>query len=164
MTAGLATRSGSIINATLAYRLTPNLLVGYARETILGGGVGGYVGSSNEFVLRLDFADRAKKKHFRADYKSAMSYRKKSVTKTSISSKSAGGRNPQQVHKSQKKLAPYSPNKRYQGNNSSMSKRNKSSSNPKFKTSYNKHGTKKRMKKPGAFRNHKYNPVRKKRR
>jgi type IX secretion system PorP/SprF family membrane protein len=165
ITAGVATRSGSILNATLAYKLTKNLLIGYSREVILGS-VGGYTGSSNEFVLRLDFADRANKRNYRADYKSAMSYRKKSVTKVSISS-SYKTASPKQLHKTQKKLAPYSPSKRYQGGSKVTSgkvanARMKSSTSAKFKTSYNKFGSGKKKQGGGAYRNKKYNPVRKK--
>jgi type IX secretion system PorP/SprF family membrane protein len=50
LTAGVATRSGSILNATLAYKLTKNLLIGYSREVIMGS-VGGYTGSSNELPI-----------------------------------------------------------------------------------------------------------------
>jgi type IX secretion system PorP/SprF family membrane protein len=169
LTAGVATRSGSILNATLGYKLTKNLMVGYSREMIMGS-VGGYTGSSNEFVLRLDFADRANKKHFRADYKNAMNYRKKSVTNASLSSskKTVGSRSPQQAHKAQKKLAPYSPSKRYQNTKALAGKKTstkmKSSSSKKFSTSYNKYGSKKKKQGAGAFKKNKYNPVRKKKR
>jgi hypothetical protein len=169
LTAGVATRSGSILNATLGYKLTKNLMVGYSREMIMGS-VGGYTGSSNEFVLRLDFADRANKKQFRADYKNAMNYRKKSVTNASLSSskKTVGSRSPQQAHKAQKKLAPYSPSKRYQNTKALAGKKTstkmKSSSSKKFSTSYNKYGSKKKKQGAGAFKKNKYNPVRKKKR
>ncbi len=168
ITAGIATRSGKILNGTLAYKLTPKLLVGYSREIIMGS-VGGYTGSSNEFVLRLDFADRANKKNFRSDYKSAMTYRKKSVTNVSVSKagKTAGSRTPQQLHKAQKKLAPYSPNTRYQnarkkGSGKMANAKMKSSTGKKFKTNHNKYGTGKKKQGGGAFRKNKYNPVRKK--
>lgn len=68
LTAGVATRSGSILNATLGYKLTKSLMVGYSREIIMGS-IGGYTGSSNEFVVRLDFADRANEKNYGADNK-----------------------------------------------------------------------------------------------
>ncbi len=169
ITAGVATRSGSILNGTLAYKLTPNLLVGYSREIIMGS-VGGFTGSSNEFVMRLDFADRANKRNFRADYKSAMTYRKKSVTNQSLShSRSSASRSPQQLHKAQKKLAPYSPSTRYQNTKklSSSKKTNvktKSPASRKFKTSYNKYGTNKKKQGGGAFKKNKYNPVKRKKR
>ncbi len=166
LTAGVATRSGSILNATLGYKLSKNLMVGYSREMIMGS-VGGYTGTSNEFVLRVDFADRANQKHYRATYKSSMTYRKKSVTSATVSSankKSAGSHNPKELHKTQKKLAPYSPSKRYQSTKLNNAGKKKSTSaklsTSKFKTSYNKHGSKKKG--GGAFRNNKYNPVRKK--
>jgi len=169
LTAGVATRSGNILNATLGYKITKNLMVGYSRETIMGS-LGGYTGSSNEFVLRLDFADRANQKHFRADYKNAMSYRKKSVTNMSLSSskKTVGSRSPKQAHKAQKKLAPYSPSKRYQNTKrlsagKKISGKTKKTASKKFSTSYNKHGSKKKKQGAGAFKKNKYNPVRKKR-
>jgi len=138
--AGLATRSGDIFSATLGFNVTKNLLLGYSRETIMGS-VGGYMGASNEFVVRLDFANRSKKKHFREDYKDAISYRKKS-----ISGAGPGSRSPHELHKAQKHLAPYSPNKRYQDTK-------KLSGGRKTKPVSNK-------RKAGgkAFRNSKYNP------
>ena len=170
LTAGVATRSGSILSTTLGYKLTKNLMVGYSREMIMGS-LGGYTGSSNEFVLRVDFADRANKKQFRADYKSAMTYRKKSVTSASLSSskKAAGSRSPQQAHKAQKKLAPYSPSKRYQDTKKlsagkKISGKTKKSASKKFSTSYNKYGSKKKKQGGGVFKKNKYNPVRKKKR
>lgn len=170
LTAGVATRSGSILNATLGYKLSKNLMVGYSREMIMGS-VGGYTGSSNEFVLRVDFADRANQKHYRTDYKSAMTYRKKSVTSASLSNskKTVGSRSPQQAHKAQKKLAPYSPSKRYQNTKKlsagkKISGKTKKSASKKFSTSYNKYGSKKKKQGAGAFKKNKYNPVRKKKR
>lgn len=163
LTTGLATRSGSILSATLGYKITKNLLVGYSREMIMGS-IGGYTGSSNEFVLRLDFADRADKKMFRADYKSAMSYRKKSVTNNTYSSNKAASRNPSQLHKSQKKLAPYSPSRRYQDTKKLSTGKKISKPKSTYKGKKPKYGTKKRKKGGVAFRKNKYNPARKKRR
>jgi hypothetical protein len=111
--AGLATRSGNIVSATLGFNLTKTLLLGYSRETIMGGSMGGYIGASNEFVVRLDFANRSTKKHFSSDYKDAISYRKKSITRAGLTA-SVGSRSPHELRKAQRHLAPYSPNKRYQ--------------------------------------------------
>jgi type IX secretion system PorP/SprF family membrane protein len=142
ITAGVAMRSGSILNATLGYNITKAIMVGYSREMILGS-VGGYTGASNEFVLRLDFADRGAKQQFRSDYKSSLSYRKKSVTS---SRNRVGGRNPKQLHKSQKRVAAYSPNSRYQN----MSKLSAGKKTPYKKPSYNKSRKKPAYKKPNS--------------
>jgi hypothetical protein len=96
---------------SLAYRLSKYLLVGYSRENILGG-VGGFVGSSNEFTLRLDFNDQSYQQRFREDYKSSMAYRRKSIS----TGRSSGSSSPKQLAKAQKKVAAYSPNARFQNN------------------------------------------------
>jgi hypothetical protein len=57
ITAGAATRAGSVMNFTLAYRLSKYLLVGYSNE-IITSPVGGFTGMSNEFTLRYDFNDQ----------------------------------------------------------------------------------------------------------
>jgi len=67
-------------------------VVGYSRENILGA-VGGFVGSSNEFTLRYDFSDQTYKEKFKADYKSAISYRRKTLNSAS-SKKTPGGHSP----------------------------------------------------------------------
>ena len=113
ITAGAGARSGGVVNATLAYKITKTVTIGYTREMIMGS-VGGYIGASNEFVIRLDFANKAAKTSYRADYKSALSYRKKTLATNSARKKSAGGKNPKQLHKAQKRVAAYSPNSRYQ--------------------------------------------------
>lgn len=110
LTIGGAWRSGSVISGTVAARVGKYILVGYSYETILGS-VGGFVGSANEITLRYDFANESYKERFRADYKSAVSYRRKTV---SSSASRPGGKNSKQLHRKQKKLAPYSPNRRYQ--------------------------------------------------
>jgi type IX secretion system PorP/SprF family membrane protein len=109
ITLGASYRSGGIISATLAFRFSKYLMVGYSRETI-SGNIGGYVGSANEYTIRYDFNDESYKERFRSDYKSAISYRRKTMSSPGKS----GSRNPKQMHRSQKKLAPYSPNRRYQ--------------------------------------------------
>lgn len=108
--AGAAYRSGSIVGGTLGFRFSKNLMVGYSHEMILGN-VGGFVGSANEFTIRIDFKNESYKERFRDDYKSAMSYRRKTVSATMSRPASSS---PKQLHKKQKRYAAYSPNKRYQ--------------------------------------------------
>jgi type IX secretion system PorP/SprF family membrane protein len=110
ITIGASYRSGGIISGTLAFRFSKYLMVGYSRETI-SGNIGGYVGSANEYTIRYDFNDESYKERFRSDYKSAISYRRKTM---SGPAKKTGASSPKQMHKKQKKLAPYSPNRRYQ--------------------------------------------------
>lgn len=111
--AGTATSSpNNLINFTLGYHLSKYLLVGYSRETIMGG-VGGFVGSSNEITLRYDFAENSYKEKFNASYKSSLSYRRKTLN-TASSKRNAGGHTPKQLSKAQKRVAAFSPNNRYQ--------------------------------------------------
>lgn len=109
---GGAMRAGSVLNATVGYKLNKNLLVGYSREMITGN-VGGFVGSSSEFTLRLDFGRQATAKKFNSDYRSSLSYRRKTLNTTGVR-KTAGGRTPKQLNRAQKRVSAYSPNKRYQ--------------------------------------------------
>lgn len=110
ITLGGAMRSGNVVSATLGFRLSKFVMLGYSREMITGN-VGGFVGAANEFTLRFDFNDQSYKERFRSDYKSAVSYRRKTL---SGPTGKAGARNPKQIRRTQKKLAPFSPNKRYQ--------------------------------------------------
>jgi type IX secretion system PorP/SprF family membrane protein len=110
ITAGAAFRSKSVLSATLAFRLSEHLLLGYSREMITGN-VAGFVGAANEFTIRLDFRSNDYKKRFRADYTSSVAYRRKTL---SHSTAKTGARGPKQARKKQKKLAPFSPNNRYQ--------------------------------------------------
>ncbi len=110
ITAGVAMRSGKVLSATLAFRPSKYLMVGLSRESITSN-VGGFVGAAYEFTIRYDFNNESYKERFRSDYKSALSYRRKTL---SGPVGKVGGRSPQQLHRKQKKIAPYSPNKRYQ--------------------------------------------------
>lgn len=110
LTVGGAWRSGGVVAGTIAVRPSKYLQLGYSRE-IITGNVGGFVGAASEFTIRYDFNNESYKERFRADYKSAVSYRRKTV---GSSFSKAGGRGPKQLHRKQKKLAPYSPNRRYQ--------------------------------------------------
>ena len=112
ITAGAATRAGSVVNFTLAYRLSQYLLVGYSNEMITSP-VGGFVGTSNEFTIRYDFNDQNYQKKFRADYKQSLSYRRKTLNTSSVR-KTPGGHTPKQLAKAQKRVAAFSPNSRYQ--------------------------------------------------
>lgn len=126
-------KSGQIINTSLGFKITKNLMIGYSREMVMGN-VGGYVGAANEFVLRVDFNNKEvqQKKNFRADYKNSLTYRRKSLS--TAYGKSVGSKSPQQLKKKQKKYAPYSPNKRYQNVNKMGMKKKPSS---KSKTTFN---------------------------
>ena len=117
--AGAAMRRGSVFNATLGFKLSKYFMVGYSREMILNN-IGGFVGSANEITLRLDFNSQEYQEKFSSDYKSALSYRRKTLS----TSGRPGGNSPKKLHKKQKKLAPYSPNKRYQ-NIKKLSTKNK---------------------------------------
>ena len=118
--AGAAMRNGAVFSGTVAFKLTKALLVGYSREMILGS-VGGFTGSSNEFTLRIDFAQKETPKKFNSDYKSALSYRRKTLNTSGVK-KTAGGHTPKQLAKAQKRVAAFSPNKRYQAAPSSSKK------------------------------------------
>lgn len=110
ITAGAAFRSGNVVSGTLGFRLSKYIMIGYSREMITGN-IGGFVGAANEFTLRFDFNENNYKTRFRADYKSSVAYRRKTLSGPVGKS---GSRNPKSVHKNQRKLAPYSPNSRYQ--------------------------------------------------
>jgi type IX secretion system PorP/SprF family membrane protein len=110
ITAGAAMRSGSVISGTLGFRLSKFIMLGYSREMIAGN-VGGFVGAANEFSIRFDFNENNYKTRFRADYKSSVAYRRKTLSGPAGRS---GAKGPKQVQKRQKKLAPFSPNSRYQ--------------------------------------------------
>jgi type IX secretion system PorP/SprF family membrane protein len=134
ITLGASYRSGGIISGTIAFRLSKYLMVGYSRETI-SGNVGGYVGSANEYTIRYDFNDESYKERFRSDYKSAVAYRRKTIS----SPGKKGSNNPKQMHRKQKKLAPYSPNRRYQNMKKlGTSKTKKKSYSPKKRKPSNK--------------------------
>jgi type IX secretion system PorP/SprF family membrane protein len=159
--AGAALRKGSVVNGTLGFKISKYLLVGYSREMIMSS-IGGYVGSANEITLRLDFNDETYKERFRADYKNAMSYRRKTLsTPTKMSSLS----NSKKSKNTQKKLAPYSPSTRYQNVKKLSMNKKTSAPGKKFKSSNKKYSPQKRKKNRGsAFRKNKYNPVKKKKR
>lgn len=59
---GIGMRKGNVLHYTLAFRLPRKMLIGYSRETI-GNGLAGFVGSTNEIVIRYDFAPRVKKQN-----------------------------------------------------------------------------------------------------
>ncbi|MBX2965541.1 MAG: PorP/SprF family type IX secretion system membrane protein [Cyclobacteriaceae bacterium] len=127
--AGAAMRKGQVFNATLGIRPTKKLTLGYSREMI-GSSLGGFVGAANEISIRFDFNDQTYKERFRADYKNALAYRRKTLSPEAKYS----ARNPKQLKSRQKKLTPYSPNNRYQ--NVKKLSMNKKVSAPK-KKSYN---------------------------
>lgn len=105
--AGASLRKGNVAGITAGLYITPKLMLGYTREMYFSQ-VQSQVGATNEFTLRLNFKEFDYRKSFSANYKSALSYRRKSM------STFKGSRSPTQLHRQQKKLAAYSPNKRYQ--------------------------------------------------
>jgi hypothetical protein len=104
---GASFRKGGVGSVTAGFYLTPKLLLGYTREMFLSD-VHNQVGSSNEFTLRLNFKEYNFKKSFSADYKGSLAYRRKTMASH------RGSKSPGQLHRNQKKLASFSPNKRYQ--------------------------------------------------
>jgi type IX secretion system PorP/SprF family membrane protein len=138
---GGAMRSGNVLSGTLAFRLSKYVMVGYSREMITGN-VGGFVGSANEITLRFDFNDQSYKERFRSDYKSAVSYRRKTL---SGSVGKSGSRNPKQIRRKQKKLAPFSPNKRYQ-NTKKLSVKSSGAKKKNFSSKKRKKSSRKRKK------------------
>jgi len=103
---GGAWRSGSATTVSAAFRLNKTFMLGYSHELYLGE-FRGQLGSSSEITLRLDFKEYSYKTNFRADYKNAVAYRRKTLSGTS-------SRSPFQLHNQQKRVASQSPNKRYQ--------------------------------------------------
>jgi type IX secretion system PorP/SprF family membrane protein len=160
ITAGAALRRGNVVNGTLAFKFAKHLLVGYSRE-IITSSYGGFVGAANEITLRLDFNDETYKERFQADYKNAMTYRRKTLNSPS---KASSLSNAKRSSNKSKKLVPYSPNTRYQ--NTQKLSLNKKTMAParKYKGSNKKFSPKKKKKYSGsAMRKNKYNPVRRKR-
>jgi type IX secretion system PorP/SprF family membrane protein len=157
--AGAAVRRGNVMNGSLAFKFAKHLMVGYSRETIMSS-LGGFVGSANEITLRVDFNDETYKERFRADYKSAMSYRRKTLSAPVKMSSLGSSKN---TRNKQKKLTPYSPNTRYQ-NVKKLSLNKKTSSSGKKNSKSNKKfsPSKKKKYRGSAMRKNKYNPVRKK--
>lgn len=127
---------GAVFNFTLAYHLSKYVMVGYSRE-IVTGPVGGFVGASNEFTLRFDFNNQGAKVKFRDDYKSSLSYRRKTLSTSAAKRTTSGGRNPKQLHKAQKRVAAFTPNGRYQN----MAKLSQGKKSP-AKKAYNSGGRK----------------------
>lgn len=143
ITLGVSERSGKVLSGTLALHISKYLTVGYSREMILGN-VGGFVGAANELTIRYDFNNESYKERFSSDYKSAMAYRRKTLSGPSGRN---NNRSPKQLHRKQKRLAPYSPNQRYQ-NVKKLSVKTKSSSSKRkafnSKKKSKKHVTKRR--------------------
>jgi type IX secretion system PorP/SprF family membrane protein len=154
ITAGVATRRGGVIDGTIAIRFFKHATLGYTREMIMSS-VGGYVGAANEITVRLDFNDETYKERFRTDYRNALNYRRKTL---SGGPARFAANNPKQLRNKQKKLAPYSPNSRYQ-NVEKLSRGKKSMAAPKRKVGSHPGKAKHRKKLPRSVsRRHKYNP------
>jgi type IX secretion system PorP/SprF family membrane protein len=156
--AGAAVRKGNVVNGTIGFKPTKQLLIGYSREMITSS-IGGYVGAANEITLRFDFNDQSYKERFSADYRNAMAYRRKTLsTPSRISAQS-----PKQSKKNQKRLAPYSPNTRYQNVQKLSTQRKGSGPSGPSLSGKKFNPPKKNKRRTGSgFRNNKYNPQRKK--
>lgn len=107
---GMNASQAKVLSGTVGFRVSKYLMVGYSRETILGNQAG-FLGAANEVSLRFDFKENNYKKRFSSDYKSSVAYRRKTM---SGPAGKVASRNPKSVKKKQKKLAPFSPNSRYQ--------------------------------------------------
>ena len=101
-------RRTSATTASAAFRLNKTFMLGYSHELYLGE-FQKQLGSSSEITLRLDFKEYSYKTNFRADYKNAVAYRRKTLS-------SNVARTPYQLHNKQKRITSQSPNKRYQMN------------------------------------------------
>lgn len=112
LVAGVAVRNGSTYSGTVGFHFTKNIMAGYSREMNLGS-VGGFIGSTNEITFRFDFSQKETPKKFNNDYRSSLSYRRKTLNTSGVK-KTAGGHTPKQLSKAQKRVAAFSPNRRYQ--------------------------------------------------
>jgi type IX secretion system PorP/SprF family membrane protein len=149
---GLAVRKGNVINGTLGFKFFKHAMLGYSREMIASS-LGGFVGAANEITLRIDFNDETYKERFRADYKNAMAYRRKTLTSpTKLSLPHAS-----QSKNKQKKLVPYSPNNRYQNVKKLSTGKKKHAPKMIFGKRTKKLGSKKRLPR-NTTRDNKYNP------
>jgi type IX secretion system PorP/SprF family membrane protein len=103
---GGAIRQGNIASASVGVNIGPKLFIGYTRDMFFGD-LKCQAGATNEFTLRFDFAKYDYRASFSDNYKQALALRRKTMNRP-------GNRSPAQMHRQQKKLASYSPNKRYQ--------------------------------------------------
>ena len=76
---GVAVRRSNVINGTIGFKFFKHATIGYSREMITSA-LGGFVGAANEITIRLDFNDETYKERFKADYKNAMSFRRKTLS------------------------------------------------------------------------------------
>lgn len=109
LTAGAALRTGGVMCFTAGVRVAPKILIGYSHEIFLGD-VNKQMGSTSQFTLRFDFNEYSYKNKFREDYKASLAYRRKTLTKIVVGSKS-----PREFHKKEKRRKFMTPNKRYHG-------------------------------------------------
>jgi type IX secretion system PorP/SprF family membrane protein len=151
---GLAMRKGNVINGTVGFKFFKHVMVGYSRE-IIGSSLGGYVGAANEITLRLDFNDETYKERFRADYKNAMAFRRKTLNAPSNPLTHSS----RHLKNTQKRLTPYSPNNRYQDVKKLSVKKKTSAPIKKFNARKVKPTGKQKQLTRSPFRKNKYNPV-----
>jgi type IX secretion system PorP/SprF family membrane protein len=105
---GGAVRQGNIGSVSAGVNIGPKLFIGYTRDMFFGE-MKGFAGATNEFTLRFDFNKYDYRASFSDNYKQALALRRKTM-----STNRPGTRSPGQMHRQQKKLSSFSPNKRYQ--------------------------------------------------
>lgn len=105
---GGAIRQGNIGSVSAGFNVGPKLFLGYTRDMFFGE-MKGLAGATNEFTLRFDFNKYDYRSSFSDNYRQALALRRKTM-----SNSRPGTRSPAQMHRQQRKLASYSPNKRYQ--------------------------------------------------
>ncbi len=122
-------RKGDVISATAGFKILDKLLIGYSYEFV-NNDIGSDIGASNEFTLRFDFNKINYEKKYRTDYKSSMTYRRKTL---SSPKGRVGAKGPKAASKKNKKgVKRYSPSWRYNKSPNSR-KLKKSKKSPSYK-------------------------------
>ncbi len=129
ITLGGSYRSSGQLTATAALRIAKKLLIGYSYET-QNNDFRTALGNSNEITLRFDFSNYNYQDRFKADYKNALAFRRKTLSSAVKRGRSVGAKSPADLAKRKKRLKYVkSPNARY-----SNYKRPKKTSKKRFNT------------------------------
>ncbi|MGD1962147.1 MAG: PorP/SprF family type IX secretion system membrane protein [Fulvivirga sp.] len=113
ITLGGSYRSSGQMTATAALRILKKVLIGYSYET-LSNDFRSSIGSNNEITLRFDFSSYNYQDRFKADYKNALAFRRKTLSSAVKRGRSVGARSPSELTKRKKRLKYVkSPNARY---------------------------------------------------
>ncbi len=105
-------RKGDILSMTAGFQINKKLLLGYSYE-LVNNNIGNDLGATSELTIRYDFNNISYQDRFRSNYKSSISYRRKTLSNSSSARKRAGVKGPKSLHKRSQKARKYSPNKRY---------------------------------------------------